>query len=76
MVSQPGPAMPMAPRALLISPFSGFIKTSKVKPTPMTLTRTGKKMTDLRYPRAMIREVSITASAMPRTTLMPEVITA
>ena len=33
-------------------------------------------MTDRRYPRAMIFEVNSKASAMPRTTFTPEVITA
>jgi hypothetical protein len=40
--------MPTTASALLIRPFSGFIKTVKVSPTPMVLTNTGKKTTERR----------------------------
>src|SRR4029453_5968769 len=70
-------SQPMSlPSIWLISPRSGFIKTVKVSPTPTALTRTGKKMTERRYPRAMIFDISSRASAMPMTTLSPEVTTA
>ena len=48
LVSQPGPLMPTSPSALLIRPFSGFISTVKVSPTPIVLTSTGKKTTERR----------------------------
>jgi hypothetical protein len=48
LVNQPGPSMPTTASALLIRPFSGFIKTVKVSPTPMVLTNTGKKTTERR----------------------------
>ena len=74
--SQAGPLMPIAARDLLMRPADGSMRTWKVRPTPMVLTRTGKKTTERRNPLAIIGEVSSSANAMPRTTLSPQVTTA
>jgi hypothetical protein len=74
--SQAGPSMPTRPSDRLMSPSKGCMRTVKVMPTPMVLTRTGNKATERRNPLAMIWEVSSTASSIPRTTLSPQVTTA
>jgi hypothetical protein len=74
--SQAGPLMPMRARDLLMTPADGSMRTWKVRPTPMVLTRTGKKTTERRYPRPMIGEVSSSANSIPKTTLSTKVTTA
>ena len=57
-------------------PTSGSISTVKVRPTPIVLTSTGKKTAERMNARPITLEVSSTASSIPRTTFMPEVVTA
>ena len=75
-MSQPIWSTPNTDRAWLMTPFWGFMSTWKVMPTPTVETRTGKKTTERRYPRPTIWEVSRMPSAIPSTTLAPEVTTA
>ena len=63
----------MTSSAWLMTPFVGCMSTWNVRPTPIVLTRTGKKATERMKPRPMIGPVSRTASAIPRITLSPEV---
>ncbi len=71
--SQAGPWMPMVARTWLTSPLVGFSSTWKVIPTPMVLTRTGKKLTERRKPRPISWEVRSRASSRPTMTFTPEV---
>ena len=57
-------------------PMSGCISTVNVRPTPIVLTRTGKKTAERMNDRPMTLDVSRTASSMPRTTFVPDVTTA
>ena len=59
-----------------MAPCVGCISTWKAMPTPTVLTSTGKNATERRKVRPMIGPVSSRASAMPRTTLSPQVTTA
>ena len=57
-------------------PWSGSISTVNVMPTPIVLTRTGKKTTDRMNALPITLEVSSTASNIPSTTFRPDVVTA
>ncbi len=68
--------MPTAASALLIRPASGSISTVNVRPTPIVLTSTGKKTAERMNARPITLEVNSTASSIPSTTFMPDVVIA
>ena len=67
---------PTRPIVEFMSPSVGCISSLNVMPTATVLTSTGKNTIDRRVPLSLMRDVTRTPSAVPRTTLSPLVTTA
>ncbi len=75
-VSHFGPVRPTRPMVELMSPSVGCISSLNVMPTATVLTSTGKNTIERRVPLSLMRDVTRTPRAIPRTTFNPLVTTA